>query len=405
MKDYGLRVSAFFAALFLIYGFHIPYLPLWLEWRGLTAGEIGIITAVPYLLRLVVTPSVAYVADRIANHRLVILLLAWTSLAAALLLSQSAGFSSIMVTSVALAIATWSIMPLTETVAIAGVRRGLDYGRMRLWGSLTFIAASFIGGAVVDASGRGAGVWLVVAGVAATVLAAYLLPAASRLAGLPLPSAGGETPQEHSAHVASARRGIDRATVLRLARNPLFMVFLVAVGTVMASHAAFYTFGAIAWRARGLSSAWIGTLWSIGVIAEIALFAWSAPVLRRFGGTTLLLAGAIGAVVRWGVMSLDPPLAVLIPLQMLHGLTYGAAHLGAIHFIGKAVPEEAGGTAQALYSTIAAGVMQGAATMLSGALYAHYGNGTYLAMSAMAAAGCAATLLLSRRWDGGPLWR
>lgn len=152
MKTYGVRVSAFFAALFLIYGFHIPYLPLWLEWRGLTAGEIGIITAVPYFLRLVVTPSVAYTADRIGDHRRVILLLAWGALGAALALSQSAGFWSILATSSMLAILTWTIMPLTETVAIAGVRRGLDYGRMRLWGSLTFIAASFIGGSIVDAS-------------------------------------------------------------------------------------------------------------------------------------------------------------------------------------------------------------------------------------------------------------
>jgi PPP family 3-phenylpropionic acid transporter len=407
MKNYGLRVSAFFAALFLIYGFHIPYLPLWLEWRGLTAGEIGIVTAVPYFLRLVVTPSVAFAADRIGDQRRVILVLAWGALASALLLSQSAGFWTILATSSALAILTWTIMPLTETVAIAGVRRGLDYGRMRLWGSLTFIAASFIGGAIVDASGRGAGIWLVVAGIASTVGAAYLLPAPARLAAFPLPGPDGGAAGAASgeAERGARGRGIDRATVLRLASDPCFVLFLVGVGTVMASHATFYTFGAIQWRAGGLSSAWIGTLWAIGVIAEIALFAWSGAVLARLGALTLLLAGCVGAVLRWAAMSLDPPLAALVPLQVLHGLTYGAAHLGAIHFIGKAVPEEAGGTAQALYSTIAAGVMQGGATMLSGALYAHYGSGAYLAMSAMAAVGCIATLLLARRWNGGLLWR
>ena len=337
MREYGFRVSAFFAALFLIYGFHIPYLPLWLEWRGLTAGEIGLVTSVPYFLRLVVTPSVAYAADRMGNHRRVILTLAWVSLAAALALSQSPAFWTILVTSVVLAISTWSIMPLTETVAIVGVRRGLDYGRMRLWGSLTFIAASFVGGAIVDASGRGAGIWLIVAGVAATVAAAYLLPAPSRIAAIPQPLA---TPvQEVEDGALPQPRGIDSKTVWRLAGDPLFMVFLLAIGMVMASHAMFYTFGAIAWRAGGLSSAWIGTLWAIGVIAEIALFAWSAAVVSRFGALTLLFAGCAGAVVRWAVMSFDPPLAVLIPLQVLHGLTYGAAHLGAIHFIGQAVPE------------------------------------------------------------------
>ena len=48
-------------------------------------------------------------------------------------------------------------MPLTETVAMTGVKAaGLDYGRMRLWGSLSFIAASVCGGWVLERAGPGA---------------------------------------------------------------------------------------------------------------------------------------------------------------------------------------------------------------------------------------------------------
>ena len=54
------------------------------------------------------------------------------------------------------AVAWTTIMPLTETVAMSGVKAaGLDYGRMRLWGSLSFIAASFCGGWVVERLGPG----------------------------------------------------------------------------------------------------------------------------------------------------------------------------------------------------------------------------------------------------------
>lgn len=393
MTGYGVRVSVFFAALFLIYGVHIPYLPLWLEWRGLTAAEIGIVTAVPYFARLVVTPTVAFAADRIGDHRRVIVMLAGAVLVLTLLLAQSDGFWPILIVSATLAVTTWTIMPLTETVAIAGVRRGLDYGRMRLWGSLTFIAASFIGGAVIDWSGRGAGVWLLVAGAAATLAAAFLLPRRDTLPPLAAAPAGDGT-----------ARGIDAATVLRLARDARFVLFLLAIGTVMASHAALYTFGSIIWQSQGLSPAWIGALWAIGVFTEIALFAWSAPFVIRLGAIGLLLAGAIGAVVRWAAMAFDPPLAMLVPLQMLHGLTYGAAHLGAIHFIGRAVPEAAGGTAQGLYSTIAAGVMHGLATVLSGLVFAAHGSATYWAMAALSTVGLVATLELRRRWNGGSLW-
>lgn len=407
MAGYGIRVSVFFGALFLIYGVHLPYLPLWLEWRGLSPAEIGIVTSAPFFLRLIATPAIAYSADRRGAHAQTILLLAWTGLVAALMLSQMGGFWAILVMALILAIAVTTIMPLTETVAIGGVRQGLDYGRMRLWGSLTFIAASFAGGAAVDVAGRGIGIWLIVAGCVVTVAAAYLLPADAGKSGRGRRARARAQASALEPPLAPVppRRGIDRATVVRLARHPLFITFLVAIGTVQAAHAMFYTFGAIHWRAGGLSSAWIGTLWAIGVITEVSLFALSGRLVGWLGPVRLMHLGAGAAVLRWAAMSLDPSLGWLIPLQVLHGLTYGASHLGAIHFINRAVPEAAGGTAQAFYATLASGVLQGAATLVSGMLYARYGGGGYLAMAGLALGGLVAGLMLARAWDGDALWR
>ena len=412
MTGYGIRVSVFFAALFLIYGVHLPYLPLWLEWRGLTPAQIGIITSAPFFLRLIATPSLASLADRNAAHARLIRLLAWLALVSALLLTGLSSFWPILMATLFFAISVYTIMPLTETIAMAGVRQGLDYGRMRLWGSLTFIAASFLGGMAVDWAGRGIGIWLIVTGCLATLGAAYLLPApdgigkraeqnatgananANANADIPEPSFSSQPP----------RRGIGRVIDVRLVRHRVFLIFLLAVGTVQAAHAMFYTFGAIHWRASGLSPAWIGTLWAIGVMTEVSLFAGSGWVVARFGPVRLMLAGAIAAVVRWSAMSLDPLLGWLIPLQVLHGLTYGASHLGAIHFIARAVPQSAGGTAQALYATLASGVLQGAAMLLSGLIYARYGGGAYLAMALLAAIGLAAGLILAHSWSGSLLW-
>ena len=69
----------------------------------------------------------------------------------------------------------------------------------------------------------------------------------------------------------------------RLLQSRLFILFLIAIGCTHGAHATFYTFGALHWQAQGLSAAWVGTLWAIGVFAEVVLFALSAPVVRRFG--------------------------------------------------------------------------------------------------------------------------
>ena len=97
-----------------------------------------------------------------ATTALVIVTLAWSALALALGLSLVAGFWPILVVGVAFLLAIGTMLPLIETVAVAGVRTaGLDYGRMRLWGSITFIVANFAGGVLIEALGGGFGIWLI----------------------------------------------------------------------------------------------------------------------------------------------------------------------------------------------------------------------------------------------------
>src|SRR5690606_15582254 len=142
--DYGLRLSAFYGALFLILGIHLPFLPVWLDARGLSAQEIAIVTAAPLFLRVFVTPTAAVLADRAGRHRSLVNMLAWLALMLALLLAQMHGFWGLLLVAVPLTASLSTILPLTETIAVGGVRAyGLDYGRMRLWGSLSFVGAGF----------------------------------------------------------------------------------------------------------------------------------------------------------------------------------------------------------------------------------------------------------------------
>ena len=103
-------------------------------------------------------------------------------------------------------------------------------------------------------------------------------------------------------------------------------------------------------------------------------------------------------------MAFDPPLGVLIPLQLLHALTYGAAHLGAILFITRAVPHKGMGSAQAFYATIAAGLALGIVGLISGALFARIGGAVFFVPTVVAMIGCVAGVMLLRGWDGGALW-
>ena len=380
------RLGLFYAATFFLAGIKVTYLPVWLDWRGLSAAEIGWITAAPLFLRLIATPVIAYGADRTNAHRQVLIGLAWGSVGLLALMLGAGGFWSILLLTLLLALASTTIMPLTETIAMAGVRRsGHDYGRMRLWGSLSFIVAGYIAGAGIAAFGPGALLGMLIVAAVLTGLAAHAMPV------VPVAETSTGTAKE-----TAAGPRLTRADVADLASNRPFVLFLAAVGAVQAAHAVFYTFGVLLWRDQGLSTVTISSLWAIGVVAEIVLFAYSGTVVRLIGANGLLLAGALAAVVRWALMAVDPPLWALAVLQLLHGLTFGATHLGAVHFIAAQVAPAQAGTAQALHSSVTSGIAMGLATLLAGQLYPQLGGRTYLAMSVLAAFGAIAAVILAR---------
>src|SRR5690554_2938744 len=148
---FSLRLSLFFAALFVLYGVQIPFFPVWLDWRGLTAAEIGAVTAVPLFLRLLIGPAAAFLADRSGDRRRAIVIAAAFAVAAVLALSQSHHLVLIALFTAVLVVGAQTSSPIGEAIALAGVRdHGADYGRMRLWGSLAFIGATFGGGALVE---------------------------------------------------------------------------------------------------------------------------------------------------------------------------------------------------------------------------------------------------------------
>jgi len=379
------RLGFLYAALFLVIGCYLPYMPVWLSWRTLSADQIAILLATPLYIRIVFTPVISFVADLLGNRRGIVIALAWGSLGSFALLWVSDGFWQMMLAIALLAVNWTTIMPLVETIAISGIRKsGLDYGRVRLWGSLTFIGASLAAGIVIQFRDAGTVLPMLMTATALLIFAAYLVPRDVE-------------PKRQGSPV----RRLRLRHAFALARAPLFLLFLLAAAMIQGSHALLYAFGSLHWRAQGFSGGTIGALWSIGVIAEVALFAVSGRFVSYVGSTRLMVLAGGAAVVRWAVLALDPPLLATGLVQTLHALSFGATHLAAIHFLTHAVPEDRSATAQGLYAAVVAGLVLGSVTIACGPLYDAYGGQAYAAMVLLAGIGTAAAALLGRHWQGG----
>lgn len=380
------RLAFLYAALFFVVGCYLPYMPVWLHWRNLDADSIAFLLATPLFARTLFTPVISFAADWSGARRAVLIFLAWGSLLSFLLLWASGSFWQMFLATLLLALSWTTIMPLIETVAVSGIRSaGLDYGRVRLWGSGSFILASFGCGLIIGALGAASVLPLLVGGTVLMVFGVHLLP--RDIASRP-PSK------------ASALRRISLSDAAKLAHSPSFRLFLLAAACIQASHALYYAFGTLHWRSQGFADGTIGALWALGVVAEIVLFAASTRILASWGAARLLLAAGLAACLRWGLMAFDPPLWATLLLQCLHAMSFGAAHLAAIYFLSKAVPDDHGATAQGIYAAVVAGLGIGLATIACGPLYHHLAGQAYAIMAVLALAGGISAWFLMRRWDG-----
>lgn len=374
------------AASGLIGGAYTPFFGAWLAWRGLSPGQIGVLLATGMLLRVAVAPVTGLVADARNDRRGMMLFLYAVVLAGYGGLNLADAFVPILFAALPANVAGGAITPLLESVSVRlSERFGFDYGHVRLWASTVFVLGNVGSGILVSMFGMVViAPWLTVA-VVLNLFAVYALPAP--------PQARPRT------HVLAGLRAT-LAEAQELLRSRVFVIFLIAASLDQGSHAFYYGYGGLHWRAIGYSGTLIGIIWPLGVLAEIGLMSVSLRVFRVFGATRLLLLGSLGCVVRWSILAFDPPLALVVVAQLLHAATFAMAHLGAMYFILKAVPPRLAATAQSLYAVCSSGIVLGAATLACGPLYAAVGGRAYLLMALMGVGAAGFAVWLGRTWYG-----
>ncbi len=370
-----LRLALFYGASFAAIGISLPYWPVWLAARGLTSSEIGLLLAAAFWPRVLTSIAIPYAADRLGERRRLMVLLAAVTLLTIALFGLARHLWLYLLLSLVSG-ATWAaILPLGEALALQEMQaHGLAYGPVRLWGSISFILAAIGGGWWIGHSGAGVVLGLLLAPLALNLFACLQLPEKRQ------PSRPAEPP----------RLG-------RLVRLPQFLHFVFAAGMIQVSHALYYGFASLHWRAGGLSASVIGWLWAEGVVAEVFLFAAAGTVLRKLVPSRLLtLAGGL-TVLRWCLTGAGTDLALLIPAQALHGASFGAVHLAVMHHLRDRVPPELQASAQGFYAAIGSALLFGLVTPIAGWLYATFAGHAFFAMAALALAGTGLATGLSGR--------
>jgi MFS transporter, PPP family, 3-phenylpropionic acid transporter len=372
-RRFATWLRLFYGTTFGLGGTYLPFFPVWLKAIGIDPSWIGMIAAAPSVTRFTVLPFITGLAERRRSVRGAMIATAFaTAIGFTIIGTQHQPLLVFLLFAVTACVWT-PMVPLTDAYALRGVARyGLDYGPLRLWGSVAFILGALACGLLVD-----------------IIAARHLIWVIAVMAGLGAVIGVGLQPLDHPKTLPTQ---LYRASALL--RDPGFFAIILTSALIQGSHAAYYAFGSIAWQASGLSGLTIAGLWALGVIAEIVVFALSprfttAPAI-------LVVVGALSAVARWTFTAQDPPLAILALIQLTHGLTFGLTQVGIMSLLVHHVPGHVMARGQG-YLAACGGIVASCASILSGAVYARYGQGVYYVMAAMAFSGAVVMWLARHR--------
>lgn len=363
-KQLYLRLSGFYFAYFLMLGAFAPFFSLYLKELGFASVQIGMLLAIVPVVRMALPTAWGWLADHYGQRRALIRATsaAATLACAGLLLGESFGwlFAVLLLMNV-----FWcASLPLVEATTFGLLKGRLgEYGRIRVWGSLSFVLAVLAVGPALDWAGVGILPAVLLALFALLVGSAWLLPA--------------DQAELHSEHHGSLGGILRRPEVIAL----FLACFLMSL-----AHGPYHSFYSIHLVELGYSKTAVSWLWTISVIAEIGVFLWMPLLLRRVSITAVIAFSLGCAVVRFlmiGWLANIP--AALAAAQVLHAATFGAHHaaaLAAIHHFFRGRYQARG---QGLYTALGFGAGGAAGVFLSGWLWDYVGAGMTFTLGAAAA--------------------
>lgn len=327
------RLSAYYFCYYAFLGIFMPYIALYLQWRGFPAVQIGMLMSIMQVMRTLAPNAWGWLADRTGRRMLVMRVAALFSMLGFLGMGTDAGIWGIAASIAVMAFFWTAQSPLAETTVFSHLQGRPGYGIVRAWGSFGFI---------VSVLGMG---WLLqyvpirsvyVAGVAALVIVL--------VSSLVVP----EAPKSTGKH---SRKGL-----WEIVRQPAVYRLFAACMLMTSAHGAFNVFYSIHLVAAGYGKGQVGMLWTLGVLSEILVFIIAPRLMARFSLLNLQLFALACAGVRFLLIGWCVDwLPVVLLGQCMHGITFGVNHIAAISAVSRLFKEPHQAQGQALYGSISFG--------------------------------------------------
>jgi nucleoside transporter len=339
------RLSVMMFLEYVIWGSWLPLLALYLTRAlGFSGTEIGWIFATQAIASVAALFVSGQIADRYLPTDRFLALSHLVGGIAMFALAYQRTFWSFFVVMLVYTLAYVPTLSLTNAICFHHLKDAQkEFGRVRLWGTIGWIAASwpfvFIlagkEGAAMDAA---LGSIFVVAGVASLALAAFCL-------FLPKTPPATQVSEKNAPFAA-----------IKLLAVPSIGVLFVVTFLDALVHQCYFQWTSPFLSEIGVADNMIMPAMSLGQISEIATMAGLGFFLKRLGWRRIMIIGILGHVVRFSVYALQGPVWLVVGSNLVHGFCYAFFFATVYIFVDEKFPRDARASAQGLFNFLILGL-------------------------------------------------
>ncbi len=351
-------LSTHYFLYFGVLGIYLPYFNLYCYHLDFSGFQIGVLSALRTFSTALFPLIWAAIADRFNIRRPIFIFCVIASTVIWSLYLFTAAFWPMLVITAFYGFFYAPIIGFLESFSMdLPEEEKRDYGRLRVWGSLSFILVVILVGQLIDIYSAGIILILILA----------ISVAQSFLSGK-IPKA----PPQRPAPFGAGARGLI---------NPRVLTFLFCAFLMLVSHGTYYGFFSIHLENLGYSNTFIGFAWALATFAEIVVMINSGRIFTRFVYENVLVVSFLIAAARWLILANVESAGMILFTQLFHAFSYGAFHVASILYIDSLTPPAARTVGQSVNNAVTYGLGIMVGFFASGYLFERIGASNLFALS------------------------
>lgn len=357
------RLSNFYFFYFAALGVLVPFWSLYLKSLNFDASQIGELIAIIMATKIIAPYIWGWIADHTGYDLFIVRIASILSFLLFTLIFINQSYWWIAFVMMTFSFFWNAALPQFEVITMNHLRERVnDYSKIRVWGSLGFVAAVIVMGWLLETYDESIVPLALFFIYGIIMFTAFMVPASGKI----------HHPEQ-------------QGSILSVLRNPVVLALITVCFLLQFSHGSYYTFYSIYLQDHGYQSTYIGALWALGVIAEVILFLYVHVLIPKYGYRVLLLLTLILTALRWVLIAFFvEQTSIIIFAQLLHAASFGLFHAISIslfhhYFIGKHQ-----GRGQALYASVSFGAGGALGSLFSGFSWEYLGSTVSFLISAIA---------------------